>query len=187
MSNATDAHWTAARGVLKYLAGTTTVGINFGAGDSTIIGYCDADYAGDLDSRRSTTGYVFLLHGGAISWSSRLQPTVAASTTEAEYMAAAAAVKEALWLRKMGFDMNLPSNTININCDNQATLSLLKNPVSSARSKHIDVLHHLARERVARQEVSFSYISTNDNVADHFTKPLSDNKFVTSRTGMGVR
>jgi hypothetical protein len=187
MSNATDAHWTSAKGVLKYLAGTTTTGINFGDGDPKIIGYCDADYAGDLDTRRSTTGYVFMLHGGAISWSSRLQPTVAASTTEAEYMAAAAAVKEALWLRKLSSDMDLSSDIINIYCDNQATLSLLKNPTSSARSKHIDVLHHFARERVSRQEVSFSYISTDNNVADNFTKPLGDNKFLTSRTGMGVR
>jgi hypothetical protein len=69
--------------------------------------YCDADYAGDIDSRRSTTGYVFVMHGGAVSWSSRLQPTVAASTVEAEYMGAAAAVKEALWFRKLAGDIGL--------------------------------------------------------------------------------
>jgi hypothetical protein len=102
-------------------------------------------------------------------------------------MAAAAAVKEALWLRKLAADMDLASDTININCDNQATLALLKNPVTSARSKHIDVLHHFARERVARQEVTFSYISTNNNVADNFTKALPEAKFQTSRDGMGIR
>jgi hypothetical protein len=153
----------------------------------SFYGYSDADYAGDVATRRSTTGYVFLLNSGAISWSSRLQPTVAASTTEAEYMAAAASVKEALWLRTLAADLGIAVKTINIFCDNKATLSLLKNPVVSARSKHIDVLHHFARDRVARDEVSFTYISTADNVADCFTKALPEVKFKSSCSGMGVR
>jgi len=82
--------------------------------------YCDADYAGDIDTRRSTTGYVFTLGGGAISWSSRLQPTVAVSTTEAEYMAAAYAIKEALWLRTLLDDLDMEIGTITINADNQS-------------------------------------------------------------------
>ncbi len=187
MSNPMEDHWTAAKGVLKYLAGTPSAGLTFNNGDTTIVGFCDADYAGDLDTRRSTTGYVFVLNGGAISWSSRLQPTVAASTTEAEYMAAAAAVKEALWLRKLTSDFGQEPGITTIYCDNQATLNLLKHPVSSARSKHIDVLHHFAKERVIRQEVSFAYIRTDDNVADSLTKPLPEHKFLASLNGMGIR
>jgi hypothetical protein len=95
MAHPTEQHWRTAKGVLRYLAGTATTGIVFSKGGSALIGFCDADYAGDVDSRRSTTGYVFTLRGGAISWSSKLQPTVAVSTAEAEYMSAASAVKEA--------------------------------------------------------------------------------------------
>ena len=93
-------HWTAAKGVIRYLAGTLDDGITFRRSESAeFAGYCDSDYAGDIDTRRSTAGYVFTSCGGAISWSSRLQHTVAVSTAEAEYMAAAHAAKEALWLR----------------------------------------------------------------------------------------
>jgi hypothetical protein len=152
-----------------------------------VEGYCDANFAGDLDSRRSTTGYVFLLNGGAISWSSRLQPTVAASTTEAEYMSASAAVKEALWLRKIlpefGVDMSFP---VDIACDNQAAITLLKHPIASARSKHIDVMHHFARERVARGEVHFGYVPSNCMVADILTKPVSEQQFIFCRAQMGM-
>jgi predicted amino acid dehydrogenase len=95
MAVPTVTHWQAAKGLLRYVAGTSNYGITFGGSSLNLQAYCDADYAGDIDTRRSTTGYVYMLDGGAISWSSRLQPTVAASTTEAEYMAAAYAIKEA--------------------------------------------------------------------------------------------
>ena len=152
-----------------------------------VQGYCDADYAGDLDTRRSTTGYVYTLNGGAISWSSRLQPTVAVSTTEAEYMAAAHAVKEGLWLRKLMRDFEVEVGIMPIFCDNQGAIKLLKHPIASMRSKHIDVIYHFARERVARQEVAFEYCATDKNVADIMTKPLPESKFVFCCKGMGVR
>ena len=187
MSAPTEDHWTAAKSVVRYLAGTVAYGINYGGGGATgVYGYCDSDYAGDIDTRRSTTGYTFIMSGGVISWSSRLQPTVAASTTEAEYMAAASAVKEALWLRKLMMDLGKPVETLKIFCDNQAAITLLKNPIASTRSKHIDVLHYFARERVARKEVEFSYISTEKQLADCMTKALPASKFVFCCKGMGV-
>jgi ribonuclease HI len=186
MSAPSSSHWQAALGVLRYLAGTASMGITFSGGDITVQGYCDADYAGDVDTRRSTTAYAFMLNGGPISWSSRRQQTVAASTTEAEYMAASAAVKEALWLRKLLSDLQLLTRPVNINADNQSAIKLLKNPVNSGRSKHIDVLHHFARERVSLREVEFDYISTDSMVADVLTKAVPESKHRLCRSGMGV-
>jgi hypothetical protein len=187
MSCPTTVHWQAAKGVLRYLAGTPDYGITFGnSGDLQLTGYCDADYAGDIDTRRSTTGYVFTLNGGAISWQSKRQPTVAASTTEAEYMAAAAAVKEGLWLRKLLSDLGLTYTSVNILADNQSAIKILRNPISSLRSKHIDVIHHFARERVMRKEVIFSYTPTNLMVADVLTKACAGEKFMFCCGAMGL-
>ena len=186
MSKPTTTHWTAAKHVLRYLAGTTDYGIIFTPSDSTLNAYCDANHAGDIDTRRSTTGYVFTFNNGAITWSSRLQPTVAASTTEAEYMAAASTVKEALWLRKLFTDLDLHIACIDIKSDSQSAIHMLKNPVISLRSKHIDIVHHFARERVARGEVNFFYIPTDSMVADILTKPVPTNKFKFCRDAMGI-
>lgn len=187
MSNPSIEHWNAAKGVLRYLAGTTDFGITFGNGFSELIGFCDADYAGDIDTRRSTTAYAFVMNGGAVSWSSRLQPTVAVSTAEAEYMAAAAAVKEALWFRRLLQNIGVQAATVRINCDNQGAIKLLKHPIASVRSKHIDVIYHFARERVARREVHFDYIATDKMIADCLTKPLAEGQFIMCRDGLGVR
>ncbi len=185
MSKPSTTHWTAATGVLRYLAGKIDLGITF-SGPSPLVGYCDADFGGDKETRRSTTGYVFMLNGGAISWCSRLQPTVAVSTTEAEYMAASMATKEALWLSKLLSDFGRRPGVLNMLSDNQATIKLLENPVVSNRSKHIDVIHYFARERVARGEVSFKYVSTDFNWADIMTKPVTQSKFEFCIASMGL-
>lgn len=187
----TSAHWTAAKGVLRYLASTAPLGITFGRSSSSpsdvLIGYADANYGGDIDTRRSTTGYAFILFGGVVSWSSRLQHTVAVSTAEAEYMAAAGAVKEALWLKTLLRDIGLqvPAPLI-IYGDNQAAIKLLKHPIASARSKHIDIIYHFARERVAAGEIEFVYISTSLMVADCLTKALPEAAFKACVKGFGM-
>ncbi|KAJ9532820.1 hypothetical protein QJQ45_010939 [Haematococcus lacustris] len=151
MSAPTKQHWAAACSVLCYLKGTADQGLMFG-GVSGLQGFSDADYAGDKDTARSTTGYIFTLNGGAISWSSRLQPTVAMSTAEAEYMAASSAAKEALWLRKLMRDLQLDASCVHLGCDNKAAIQLLHNPMATSRAKHIDVHHHFVRERISRGE-----------------------------------
>jgi hypothetical protein len=186
ISNPNLTHWQAAKGVVRYLAYTKNRGITFRGSDLTLTGFCDADYAGDLDTRKSTTGYVFITNGGAISWNSKRQPTVAVSTTEAEYMAAASATKEGLWLRKLFYSLDIPFTTIDINCDNQSAIKLLKNPIFSVRSKHIDVAHHFARERVQRKEVMFHYIPTTEMAADIMTKVLPVSKHEVCCDMMGM-
>ena len=187
MSCPTVSHWRAAKAVLRYLAGTSRVGITYGASPAVLHGFCDADYARDVDTRKSTTGFVFTMAGGAVSWSSKRQPTVAASTTEAEYMAASAAVKEALWLRKLLADLGVPVATVPISCDSNGALALLHNPVISERSKHIDVHHHFVRERVALGQVGFKYVSTAANAADMLTKPLAIVKHTAFCSMVGVQ
>ncbi len=112
---------------------------------------------------------------------------MAASTTEAEFIAAAQATKEALWLRLLLSDLGVQVNTFQIMADNQSALKLLKNPVLSVRSKHIDVVYHFARERVARKDVEFTYIRTDAMLADMFTKPVPGNKLQLCCDGIGVK
>ncbi|KAJ9504976.1 hypothetical protein QJQ45_013241 [Haematococcus lacustris] len=188
MAAPTAQHWHALRGVLRYVADSRAEGLVFGAAEG-LVGFCDADFAGDTDTRRSTTGYVFMLHGGAVSWSSRRQPTVAVSTTEAEYMAASAASKEALWLRTLVAELAVGSDVVQpvtIMCDNEAAITLIKHPIASAQSKHIDVLHHFVRERAARGEVVFKFCESEANVADGMTKALPRAKFEFCKAGMGM-
>ncbi|KAJ9525388.1 hypothetical protein QJQ45_003203 [Haematococcus lacustris] len=148
-------HHQAATGLLRYLKRTAAWGLVYSSSSSSQLqDYADADYAGDPDSMRSTSGTVFVLNGAAISWRSQLQTTVAASTTEAETQAAAAATKEALFLRKVLHHLGASCDPIPIFCDNQGAVALIKNPVESSRSRHIAVAHHLARERQARGEAS---------------------------------
>lgn len=126
------------------------------------------------------------MSGGAISWSSKLQPTVAVSTSEAEYMAAAKAVREALWLKTLLQDFGITAGAMKIYCDSQGAIKLLKHPIASINSKHIDIIHHFARERVSRKEVCFEYCSTEAMVADGLTKALPIRKFRFCCSGTGV-
>ncbi|RWS06142.1 gag-pol polyprotein-like protein, partial [Leptotrombidium deliense] len=118
-----ETHWTAAKHVLGYLEGTINFGIKYSpAADSHFYGYCDADYAGDLDSGRSTSGYLFIMSGGAISWMSCVQRIVALSTAEAEYIALAESAKEVFWLRQLLSDMGFKQAATRILCDNQGAI-----------------------------------------------------------------
>nr|AAB51275.1 reverse transcriptase, gag, polyprotein [Volvox carteri f. nagariensis] len=178
-------HWEAAKSVLRYVKSTLAYGIVF-CGSQSLVGYADSDWPSDPDSRRST-GYVFILNGGAISWKSRLQPTVAASSVEAEYMAAASATREAVWLRKLMRDLGYEVRAVEIKDDSQGAIALIRNPITSERSKHIDVIHHFVREKESSGSVSFQYCPSHDMVADVLTKPLALVKFSKFRECMGVR
>ena len=122
-------HLVAAKHVLRYLAGTRTLGIRYGAGKPGLVIYSDSDYAGELEHRRSTTGYVVLMDGAAVSWSSRIQPTTATSTQEAEYMALGGSIREALSMRKTFSDFNLDVPVMDIRSDNTSAISLAHNPM----------------------------------------------------------
>ncbi|KAJ9534619.1 hypothetical protein QJQ45_002903 [Haematococcus lacustris] len=187
MQAPTQQHQQVAFGLLRYLKRTAEMGLVYSRNSSPQLqGYVDADYAGDPDSMRSTTGNVFVLNGAAVTWRSKLQTTVAASTTEAEYQAAAAGTKEALFLRKLLHELDAGCDPIPILCDNQGAVALIKNSVESHRSRHIAVAHHISRERMVRGEVVFSHCPSAEMVADALTKPLSAQLFEACVRGMGV-
>ena len=188
MSAPTTAHWNIAKGVLRYLLDTSNKALVLG-GHAKLVptGYCDADYAGCVDTRKSTSGFVFFLGNSTINWSSKKQSTVAVSTTEAELVSATHAVKEALWITHLMRDMRLPVSTISIASDSQGAMHLINNPVQSQRSKHIDVVYHFAREHVVKGNVAFKYVPTSEMVADVFTKPLPKEKHWKCVDAMNVK
>eukprot|EP00873_Tetraselmis_striata_P006196 jgi/Tetstr1/426460/TSEL_016761.t1 len=175
MAKPEERHWQAAKRVLRYLKGTKTLGLTFSGGkaDGLLHGYCDADWAGDVVSRRSTTGFVFMLCGAAVSWKSQLQATVALSTAEAEYMALCAAVCEALFLRELLRELCCAQSEATVIFeDNQSCIALTRNPMTHGRSKHIAIKYHFTREKVLSGEVAIEYCPTAQMVADALTKAL---------------
>lgn len=178
--NPDERHLDAAKVAIKYLVGTKNAYIEYKQSSNPlkIEGYCDSDYAGDLQSRKSTSGYVFMLNGAPISWSSKRQGCVATSSTEAEYMAASHAAKEAIWLRRLMGELGYPQKdpTI-IHEDSTGCIGMSKNPIHHSKTKHIDVQYHFIRERVEKGEVILQKITSQDQIADAFTKPLDRVKF----------
>jgi hypothetical protein len=185
MSSPTVQHWQVLLGLLGYLKGTRTMGLHFGGSD-TCSAYCDSDYAGCLDTRRSHTGWVFMLYGGAICWQSKCQNTVSASTVEAEYQACASACREALWLRQLFTDLDIPHTPMVIYCDSTGAVSATRNAIVSQRTKHIDVIHHFVRERAQLGHIRFEHVEGNRNPADVLTKPVPKVKHNFCCTEMGM-
>ncbi|CAJ2663689.1 unnamed protein product [Trifolium pratense] len=179
MSKPGKHHWEAVKWIFRYLKGTTGHGIMFSSekGNPSVVGYVDSDYAGDMDDRRSTTGYVFTLAGGPICWKSSVQSIVAMSTTEAEYMAVAEAAKEALWLTGLVKELGVEQGGVQLHCDSQSAIYLAKNQVYHARTKHIDVRFHKIRELLTTGQILLEKVHTSENAADMLTKPVTSDKF----------
>ena len=178
MVQPTKCHLTAAKRVLRYLKGTLDKQLVFTKSDNLVelIGFSDSDWASGED-RKSISGYCFQLqkNGALISWKSKKQQIVALSTCEAEYIALTHAVQEAKFLKQLIFDMlNLSSVKVSIGVDNQSAIKLANNPVCHQRSKHIDIRYHFIRDNVSSGEIKLQYVNTIMNIADIFTKPVSN-------------
>lgn len=157
--------------LLKYLNTTKQYRLRFNGNINSLVGFCDADWAADPTNRKSTTGYIFYLASSPISWQSRLQPTVALSTVESEYMALTSAAQEAIWIRSIlkewGLKMLMPTT---IWCDNQGAIQLTYNPTHHKRTKHIEVKFHFIREQVKSNQLIIDHIPTERMLADVLTK-----------------
>lgn len=170
-----EQHWKAAKHMLRYLQGSKATTLQLGGKKTSMYAYCDSDFAGNAETRKSTTGFVLLVNDSAVVWSSKLQTTVATSTTEAEYTAMSSVTKEVLWLKKLMRELgykDVANTATTIFCDNQGALKLVANPLATVKAKHIDVAHHFVRERAARGEIALEYCTTTQQVADVFTKVL---------------
>ncbi|KAM6553280.1 hypothetical protein CsatB_014042 [Cannabis sativa] len=179
MANPGKVHWLAMKWVFRYLLGTTKVGLiyNRQKANTIIEGYSDSDYAGDRDNRRSTSAYFFLIGGNCVSWKVQLQPVVALSTTEAEYLATTEAIKEAIWLKGLMKELNLLKGVPTVYSDSQSCIFLCKNPMFHDRLKHIEIKYHFIRDKVTQGEIDIEKVPTEDNPADMGTKIVTLNKF----------
>uniref|UniRef100_A0A2N9GVX2 Integrase catalytic domain-containing protein n=1 Tax=Fagus sylvatica TaxID=28930 RepID=A0A2N9GVX2_FAGSY len=187
MSTPTTTHLAAAKRVLKYIRGTFNHGIEFTPGPLSLSAYTDADWAGDPDDRRSTSGFLVYLGHNAITWSTKKQATVSRSFTESEYHALAIAFAELCWIRSLLKDLGiyLPDPPT-LWCDNISALAIASNPVFHARTKHIEVDFHFVRERVLCKDLMVKFVSTVDQLADIFTKSLSTHRFLELRRNLTI-
>jgi hypothetical protein len=188
----TAAHYSAMLNIIRYVGSTADRGITYGGSDVPVQVWCDANFAACLDTRRSTTGVAIVCFGGAVSWESRKQPTAAASTMDAEYQACGAAARETLSIRKLLHEVSVLCGVmklqgpIRVLCDNRAALTLCADKKETQRVKHIDIIHHFARDHVATGQLYFSYCKSEDNVSDCLTKPLPKHLFDSGLKGMGM-
>lgn len=179
MSCPTNLHLQVAKIILRYVRGTLNYGILYQKHETyDLIGYTDSDYAGDLGDMKSTSGYTFMLSGGAIAWSSKKQPIVALSSTQVEFVATAACAFQAVWMRRILEELGRQQKgNIVIFCDNSSMNNLSKNPMVHGRSKHIDVRFHFLRELSKEGVIDFQFCRSQDQVADLMTKSLKSKVF----------
>ncbi|CAM8892736.1 unnamed protein product [Rhodiola kirilowii] len=183
-------HWEAIRRVLKYLKGTMNHGLVYTGFPSVLEGYTDAGWITNLEDHSSTSGWVFLLGGGAISWASKKQTCITSSTMESEFIALAAAGKEAEWLRNLVYEIPLWPKliaSISIHCDSKATLPKAYSQLYNGKSRHLGVRHSAVRELITHGVISIDYVRTQNNLADHLTKGLANDLVKKSCLGMGLK
>lgn len=184
----TTDHWTAVKRILRYLRYTLHHGLKISKSPSLLVSaFTDADWAGDIDDRRSTGGFAVFLGSNLVSWSAHKQPTVSRSSTEAEYKAIANATAELMWIQSLLKELKISCPpTARIWCDNIGATYLTANPVFHGRVKHVEIDFHFVRERVARKLLDVRVISTNDQIADGFTKALTKKKMDLFRDNLNL-
>ena len=175
MEAPTTEHMSAVKHLLRYVAATIDIGCSYTSapGGAHLIGYSDADMAGDIDDRKSTSGTLFFFGDCLVSWQSQKQRVVAMSSCESEYIAAATAACQGVWLgRLLGDLLGTDPLVTDLNVDNKSAIQLIKNPVFHDRSKHIEVRYHYIRNCTENGTVVVQFVGTKDQLADILTKAL---------------
>jgi hypothetical protein len=188
MENPTTEHLAAMKRVLRYVAGTLHFGCCYKRKKNPqLVGYSDSDMAGDIDTRKSTSGILFFLGDNTITWQSQKQKIVALSSCEAEYIAATTAACQGVWLARLLAELKSEqADAVTLRIDNESAIALSKNPVFHDRSKHIDVRYHYIRECVEEDRVKLQSIGTEEQLADILTKALGRERFCELRSRIGV-
>ena len=188
--NPGNEHWTALRRLLRYLKGTMDWCLHFYKFPAVLEGFCDANWVTDNDEVSSTSGYVFTLGGGAISWKSSKQTCIARSTMESEFIALDLAGQEAEWLRNLLADVPLwgkRSIPVSLHCDSEAAIGIAKNSVYNGKRRHIRIRHSSVRELLKNGVISLQFVRSENNLADPFTKGLTKKVVLESSRGMGLK
>lgn len=190
MEHPSKTHVTAIKRILRYLKGTSDYGILLTNTPNNLkfYIYSDSDYAGCIKTRRSTTGFCLMIGTGIVSWCSERQSSVSHSTAESEYIAASQASRELVWLQRLlaELDVQLASEKPTLFVDNESAVKLIKNPVLHKRTKHIEVRYHSVRERYEEKAFDVKGISSENQLADIFTKALPKVKFENLRFKLNV-
>lgn len=186
--NHSSAHWQAVKRIFRYLRGTMHLKLKYRCGGlADLHGFTDADWASEIDERRSVSGFVFKLSGGAISWQSKRQAIVALSSTEAEYIALSSVVCESLWLRQLTNELDKGAvKPIKIFCDNESSIRLAENDAYRPRTKHIDTRFHHTRQQIEAKFIDVEHVSTKLMTADFLTKgvPKEKHNFCAEQSGL---
>ncbi|CAN0859910.1 Retrovirus-related Pol polyprotein from transposon RE1 [Linum grandiflorum] len=175
MNDPTEEHFAAVIHILRYLKKTPGLGLIFKKGNNREVElYADASWASEVTSRMSTTGYCSYVWGNLVTWRSKKQSVVARSSAEAEYRALALGIQEAMWIRRVLKELNLPGQErMRMYTDSQAALSIVKNPVHHDRTKHVEIGRHFITEKVEQGIVDVSYVPSRQQTADILTKALA--------------
>ena len=183
MSKPYSNHKASAKRVLRYIKGTLDYGLVYESDkESRLTGYCDSDYAGDLDDIKSTSWYIFLLGSKPISWNCNKQKVIALSSCEAEYISSRSVVCQGIWIRKFMHELiGDHMEKFDLCIDNKSSIEISQNLVYHGRTKHIKVRYHFIRNCVEEKKVMLKYVITEDQLADLFTKPLGITKFLEFR------
>ncbi|GJS84205.1 retrotransposon protein, putative, ty1-copia subclass [Tanacetum coccineum] len=190
--NPGELHWTAVKNILKYLRNTKDIFLVYGVNPSTELRvecYCDAGFETDRDDTKSPTGYIFVLNGGAVDWKSSKQSTIAMSATESEYIAASEVAMEVVWIRKFISGLGIVptiNERINIYCDNSATVHYANEPGVQRGARHYLRKYHYVCESVVLGEIKILKVYTDNNLADPFTKALSNRKLTQHARSIGL-
>ena len=188
MSKPYSNHLAAAKRILRYIKGTSDYGLVYENNEeSKLVGFCDSDYAGDQDDRKSTSGYIFFLGSKPIAWNCSKQKVVALSSCEAEYISSTSAVCQGIWISK--FIHELIGEFIekfDLCIDNKSAIEISRNLVYHGQTKHIEVRYHFIRNCIEENKVMLKYVRTDDQLADLFTKPLGITKFLEFRKKIGI-